>query len=449
MTGVAEERARVGQHADERAERAARGKVGELGTHTVQIVVEPPCAALLDASDLSAALKTARDGNERGVVDGIQGIEDGLGQTVVLGKGVQQRRDVLHAGPAVDGIEAGVRAERGELRLVGVTQAAEMQLHHPAEVGVLFRTRDGDARLVGVHLLTGERLALHRLLEGAVCGLSVRLCEHAVIETVVCAQTAVGGEVVDARAQCCSDVVRAGERAAGDLAQTGDVGAEVRLFDVNCLVRAERRQHLDLHGRVVRDDLVPVQIVARVVGGAHRLDVEAAHQAARGGVPQHLAALVVDLVGIVRSERLMDAEHALELKMAPVVQRVADQARQDGGECAEFLTRVGIAGDEFLRDAVPAHLAPFVVVAAEPYFGDVVEPAVLGDLLRVDVAVVVDDGQLRRNIVVEMAGGRSRQQKICIHKRCHNDLPTLPSVFSSISQQPQRYMMPSARSYRP
>ena len=79
----------------------------------------------------------------------------------------------------------------------------------------------------------------------------------------------------------------------------------------------------------------------------------------------------------------MDAEHALE-PMTPVVQRVADQTRGRTEANAEFLTRVGISGDELLRDAVPANLAPLVVVAAEPYLGDVVEPAVLGDLLRVD-----------------------------------------------------------------
>ena len=324
-----------------------------------------------------------------------------------------------------------------------------MQLHHPAEVGVLFRTRDGHAGLVGVDLLAGQRLALHRFAERAVGGFLIRLGVHTVVQTVISAQAAVRGEKVRALAQSGGSIVRIHQRAAGNAAQTGDIRAELGLLDGDGLVRAERGQHLDVHGAVVRDDLVPVQIVARIVGGAHRLDVEAAHQAARGGVPQHLAAPVVDLVGIVRSERLMDAEHALELEVAPVVQRVADQTRQDGGERAEFLTRVGISGDELLRDAVPAHLAPLVVVAAEPYLGDVVEPAVLGDLLRVDVAVVVDDGHLRRNIVVEMAGGRSRQQKICIHKRCHKDSPTLPSVFSSISQQPQRYMMPSARSYRP
>ena len=59
------------------------------------------------------------------------------------------------------------------------------------------------------------------------------------------------------------------------------------------------------------------------------------------------------------------------------------------------------------------------MVAAQPHLGDVLKPAVLEDLPRADVAVIVDDGQLGRIIMVQVLRGGGLQQKVLIHKRFH------------------------------
>ena len=46
------------------------------------MVIEPPCGALLDASGNARALEAADDGADGGVVIGVQGIDNGLGNFV-------------------------------------------------------------------------------------------------------------------------------------------------------------------------------------------------------------------------------------------------------------------------------------------------------------------------------------------------------------------------------
>ena len=93
--------------------------------------------------------------------------------------------------------------------------------------------------------------------------------------------------------------------------------------------------------------------------------------------------------------------------MAPVVERVADELRKRLRPFLEFLAVAGVAGDVALLNPVGTHLTPFVVIAAQPYLSDVVELAVLVDLLRIDVAVVVHDGHLLRKIVEDCLSGGS------------------------------------------
>ena len=74
----------------------------------------------------------------------------------------------------------------------------------------------------------------------------------------------------------------------------------------------------------------------------------------------------------------------------------------------------GVAGDEIFVYAVRAHLAPFVVVAAEPHLRDVLPALVRGDLGRRQVAVVVDDGHVLGVAVVEFPRGLGREKKVVV-----------------------------------
>ncbi len=57
-----------------------------------------------------------------------------------------------------------------------------------------------------------------------------------------------------------------------------------------------------------------------------------------------------------------------------------------------------------------------VVTVHQPELGDVAELDVLGDLLRHEVAVIVDDGHLLGVLVVELPGGLRLEHEIGVDK---------------------------------
>ena len=159
---------------------------------------------------------------------------------------------------------------------------------------------------------------------------------------------------------------------------------------------------------VVGDHLVPVQVVGGVVRRADDVDVELADEglAAEFGRGELGVALLEDLAGRGGRQELVDAEDALQLQMRPVVERVAHRVGHGLRPLLEGLPRAARAArDVFLRYAVAAHRAPFIVVARvavhQPELGDIAELDVFGNLLRGEMAVVVDDGHLLRMVVVE------------------------------------------------
>ena len=124
------------------------------------------------------------------------------------------------------------------------------------------------------------------------------------------------------------------------------------------------------------------------------------------------------------------AEVALQLQVAPVVQRIADKLFQGLCSFLEFFPVGGVAGDVLFFHTVTAHDAPLVVVAAQPDLSDVLKPAILPDLLGIDVAVVVQDRHLGRVIMIQNLRGVVGQQEVLIHKLLRGNYP-LSSLFES------------------
>lgn len=114
-------------------------------------------------------------------------------------------------------------------------------------------------------------------------------------------------------------------------------------------------------------------------------------------------------------------EVLFQLQMAPMVHGVSDSTRQSLGKFLEFLPVRRVARNVLFLHAVGAHHTPFVMVAAQPHLGDVLKPAVLEDLPRADVAVIVDDGHIRRIFMIELLRRGSGKQKILVHKGFHWD----------------------------
>ena len=82
----------------------------------------------------------------------------------------------------------------------------------------------------------------------------------------------------------------------------------------------------------------------------------------------------------------------------------------------ELLAVGGVARHKPLIDAVGPHCTPLVMVTREPDLRNVVELAVLGNLLRNQMRVVVDNRLIFCEFVVEFLRGFRFQQEVFIYK---------------------------------
>ncbi len=189
---------------------------------------------------------------------------------------------------------------------------------------------------------------------------------------------------------------------AGGLAEGFHVLRERRFVNVVDFVGAPGRNHTDFAGRIGLDFFMPFQAVRRIVRRADQLDIRLLNDAAHAqGVGFQLGvAQVPDFFRRVRIQYAIVAEIPFQFQMCPMVHRVADCFRESFGKFLELLPVACAARDGVFRHAVRADHAPFVMVAAEPYLGNVVEFAVFRDFLRINMAVVVDDGHVLGVLVV-------------------------------------------------
>ena len=171
-----------------------------------------------------------------------------------------------------------------------------------------------------------------------------------------------------------------------------------------------------------RERAVIFQVVRRIVRGADDLDLHFFQDALRGHFRrgEHFVGLIPDAVGGFFIEQFRDTEVAFQFEVRPVIKRVAQRERHGGGPGAELFARRGVAGDEAFSDAVGPQRAPFVMVAFEPDFKQVFELAVFRDVVRRNVAVIIENRLGFGVLVVESARGFCAQEKIFVdegHKR--------------------------------
>ena len=123
VTGVAQEGARVGEHADEVAQQAQACQNSHLIDHAVLGIIEPPGRAMLDLAGNLGALEAAQDGAQLSIVGGVQGVQDGAGQLLLAVELAQQLVELLAAVGDGDSVEAGIGAQLAEHLVVVVAQA--------------------------------------------------------------------------------------------------------------------------------------------------------------------------------------------------------------------------------------------------------------------------------------------------------------------------------------
>lgn len=156
-----------------------------------------------------------------------------------------------------------------------------------------------------------------------------------------------------------------------------------------------------------RKRAVMLQAVHWIVGRADDLDLHFFQNAVRGecGRGEFSVRNFPDFFGGRLVEQVGDAVITLQFQMRPVIERITERVRNSFGPREKFVVRAGVAGDEFFRDAVGPHRAPFVMVAFEPDFKKVFELAVARDVARRNVAMIIEDRLVRRELVVKFARG--------------------------------------------
>ena len=90
--------------------------------------------------------------------------------------------------------------------------------------------------------------------------------------------------------------------------------------------------------------------------------------------------------------------------------------RHSLGPTLEFLSRSAVTGDKTLVDAVGAHRAPLVVIAAEPEFGEIRELVITRDQVGWQVAVVVVNRLSFCVAVIKLARLFGGQQEIVMNQ---------------------------------
>ena len=129
MAGIRQEAPGIGQHADKVTQNTQIAKAGQLFDHAGLIVIKPPCAAVLDLSGNLRALECAHDGIQKGVVTGIQTVQNRTGQGILPVKLVQQLCQRCAAVIRPHAVKAGIRANRFQHFRIGIAQAIIVDLH--------------------------------------------------------------------------------------------------------------------------------------------------------------------------------------------------------------------------------------------------------------------------------------------------------------------------------
>ncbi len=214
-------------------------------------------------------------------------------------------------------------------------------------------------------------------------------------------------------------------------------------FHIGCLTQAlqiglVRLGALDGHGGVrppgwnhfhakgmLGDHLVPAQVVGRIIRGADHFHIESADDglAAEFGRSEFGIALLEDLAGRGRAEQFIYSEHAAEFQMRPVVQRVPHGIGNGFSPFLEgFPGAVFSTGEVLFAYAIGPHRTPFIVVTImpvhQPELGNVAELDVFGNLLRHQVAVIIDDGHFRCMGVIQRVRRITLQHKMIVNE-CH------------------------------
>src|SRR5215472_17349244 len=102
--------------------------------------------------------------------------------------------------------------------------------------------------------------------------------------------------------------------------------------------------------------------------------------------------------------------------MNPVIQRVSQRVGNRLSPGQKLLIRLDVARAEAFGNTVCPHGAPFVVVALQPDFEQIAEPAVFGQIFGGKMAVIVEYRLRCRILLVEVARSLTLLKKMFRYK---------------------------------
>ncbi|MNC33697.1 hypothetical protein D3C75_821010 [compost metagenome] len=171
----------------------------------------------------------------------------------------------------------------------------------------------------------------------------------------------------------------------GSLLQTADIIRKSIRFNLQRLIRSERRGNPGLE-RLLSGNLTMVaQIVGRIIRGTDPFYIGTGNQplGCEAILGNQGIAVVINPPPILRIQLLLHAEIGFQLQRRPMIQRVADCIGQHFAPLGELFLIRGVTGNIFLFDAERSQRPPFVVVPAEPHFGYAAKTLIPGDCPRV------------------------------------------------------------------
>ena len=321
----------------------------------------------------------------------------------------------------VNSIVSGIGAESLEHAGVVVADGSDMELLGPA-AGMVHDCElvEHGAAELAEFLFVGSLAVKHLAEDGVNLSLGV-VVGIEILQTVVGKLASHGSEEIVTYLERLKKVVETANLDSGHLCKFLYISLVCgRILDCHGLVRTPCRDHLGSEG-MLRDLLVPAEIVHGIVRSAHYAHIEFADKSLRTEFFRSKLgiAFFVYLAGGLGLQDLVDAECTGKLQMGPVIERVAKRVRHGLRPFLEFFPGAAVAGDVFFGNAVSAHRAPLVVVSPEPYFGDVGELVVFRYHLGIQMAMIIDDGHAFRTLVIQFAGGIATKHEVFVDERFH------------------------------
>src|ERR1700751_4744305 len=106
-----------------------------------------------------------------------------------------------------------------------------------------------------------------------------------------------------------------------------------------------------------------LQIIRWIIGGTDHRNLELFDDSLGSEILKALVGLFPNPGSRSLVEKLGDIEIALQLKVGPMIERVADSGRNGLGIREEFVVIAGVTGDTAFGHSMGPHCSPFVVIA--------------------------------------------------------------------------------------